>query len=330
VDAVVDLSNVTRDASLGFSYDKAAWSRWERLQSAWIRETGTGAFVLVADDTLRPRLSRADQVRYDQALQSGHLVECPTTETDGTLLARAVADQCAVISRDAFIDHRREPGVTELAVFKWSATRGRVTFRRISMERPLSLVESRRIDKQELLKMGLDSNSPVLDQPWRCTNAGCSADLVVYPNVRKGDPRCPSCDSFLTSDRPWKEPVWVKILVGDEVCVQQLLEDGDEVILGRESSPDVLDVSAFLDGSEQSRISRRHLLLRNEGGHIRAEDLDSTNGTTVASPVVGKRQWLPPARWPAGQSAGVSAGARIRLGGTALRIELSGRRVGRH
>jgi hypothetical protein len=331
VNVVVDLSNVTRDAELGFSYDKAAWARWERLRSAWMRHHPEAkSFLLVADDTLRSKLSREDRVRYDQARRTGLLIECPVRETDETLLMRAVTDAASVLSCDGFTDHLRKPGVSELKVYQWSICKGEVAFTQRSMRRPLSLVESRRVDRQKRLEMGLTTDSPVLEHRWRCTQAACSEDLVVYPNVRRGDPTCPSCDAFLVDDGEWHSPVWIKLLVGEDTHEELLLEDGDELILGREDAPDVFNVSAVLDDREGSLISRRHLLLKNESGQIRAEDLNSTNGTTVASPIAGRRAWMPPAKWPVGRAAGVPLGARIRLGGTRAIIELSGRRIGRH
>src|SRR4051794_24997860 len=102
----VDLSNVCKDETLGASFGHATWARWELLRQAWLRtQDPRSTFVLVADSSLRRALSRTDEVRLEQAAQSGSLIEVP--DADVEVLNRALEAQGTALSNDKFKDHRR-------------------------------------------------------------------------------------------------------------------------------------------------------------------------------------------------------------------------------
>ena len=327
---MVDLSNVLRDDTLTPSPRRAAWGRWDKLRGAWVRQFGVPSegFHLVADSNLRQDLSASDQVMFDNQASRGVLRT--SNYADPVLLDVAVQHGYAVISRDTFADHRKRRGVSGLSIYLWrSRPSGQVDFLRRDVSMPMSAVISFRQDNEQIKRMGLDPDASELTHKWYCRHEPCGESLVVVPDMRAGAPKCPECGSYLERGDKWDDPVWVKVLHGSEVVRFFFLEHGDEIILGRTAGDGVEEIASGLPDDEQSRISRRHLQIRNDAGTVFVTDL-SSNGCKVShADPTGRRRWLPPAPWPKNKEQALRARDRLRLNSTKIVIELSGRQIGR-
>lgn len=327
---VVDLSNVLRDEKLVQSRKLASWGRWVKLKGEWIRQFGPPerGFRLVADANLRQDLSAGDKVTFDRLASTGSLRI--SGYADPELIDLAVQLGFPVISRDSFADHMKRPGANSLHLYTWrSRPSGSVDFLRRDVSLPMSAVISFRQDHEQIKRLGLASESPELDYKWFCRHTPCPESLVVVPDMHSGKAKCPSCESFLERGDRWHDPVWIKVLHGNQVVRYFFLEHGDEVVLGRQAANGVEEIAADLPEDEQSRVSRRHLVLRNDAGTLLVTDV-SSNGCKVShADPTGRRRWMPPAPWPQNKEQALRERDRLRLSSTKLVIELSGRQIGR-
>lgn len=333
-DVVVDLSNACRDRTLGYAHGPALWARWEKLRGAWLRRTPElSRILLVADDNLRRKLTAGDVVQYDRHEDLGDLITGGPS-ADSMLLQLAQENSALVLSRDAFTEQLRTPGVSSLIVLRWEVRGSEVHFSTRSMNVPLSAVMSERDLKQLMKAQGLQTDDPVLRFRWSCRDVSCCRDIVLVPKVSpSAPPACPTCGGFLDRGQAWIRPVAVKVKVGSADPIVLWLEDGESRVIGRGEHEGSLDLSALLDeGSGRDRVSRRHLRLTNSQGQLVVEDLGSTCGTAVATPIAKgdkpQRQWLPRADLPANTPRVLHRGERLYLARTKLFVELSGQRAG--
>ncbi len=167
----VDLSNVCKDASLGVSQHHAALHRWERLHAEWLRVRGRAKFTLVADRSLLTALSRVEQARLHALVDAGQAVIVDDADTE--VLRRAIAAEGSALSNDRFVDHRRLEGLQKAHLIGWVARGSGIRFQERSLARLLSVLVSRRADKQALKDLGLRDDSTLLERKWFCRNSGC-------------------------------------------------------------------------------------------------------------------------------------------------------------
>ncbi|MEI6620742.1 MAG: FHA domain-containing protein [Actinomycetes bacterium] len=327
---LVDLSNVCRDESLGFSTEKASWPRWIRLEAAVRGHLGAEtAFHLIADTNLREFLSRSDQARFDLGVRDKSIETSATA--DQLILDDAINRGAFVLSNDGFTDYMKMPGVLDLHILRWGVRMGSVLVTEVRLQAPHSVLITERVEQEEVKRKW--ANPRDLDRKWRCRNDTCIEGLVLIPKMREGSALCPSCESYLSDEGKWRDAAMVKILCGSSEIGRLTLEDGDRCTVGRlDDGVAGFDPSAHLAPAEADKISRRHLELRNEQGRILVEDLESTNGSEVLTPTesrLRRKGWRPGVRMRPGTVVTLRRGTRVRLGGTRVVVELSGRRFGR-
>ncbi len=325
---LVDLSNACRDTALGFSSNGASWQRWLRLRAAvCVRLGDSVTFFLVADSNLRRLFSRSDQIRYDQSLADGVLEV--SDEADRLLLATAVGRNAGVLSNDRFTDYLKMPGVAKLKVLRWGVRMGTVLLSEVQMELPHSILVTERAEREERKRNWADAAD--LKRRWRCANAACPETSVLVPDFRNNSALCPRCSSYLFDDGDWNLAAMVKVLCYGEEVGRFILEDGDRLVMGAASDSGAVDISQRLKSSDAGRVSARHLEVSNADGQIFVEDLNSAHGSELLVPAdsaLRRRAWRPGARIQSGRVVALKRGFRVRLGGTQLVVELSGRQFG--
>jgi FHA domain len=288
---VVDLSNVCRDRTLGAGGRRAAWSRFERLGAAWRRQLGgPPAGLAIADANLRFLLSPADRRRLEVAERAG-AVRVARGGADAEILALAERSGALVLSMDLFRGHRRaHPWIQGCAdrFYGWEAdTRSGVRVAVRDMGRSSDHSLSRHEESDSLRGRGFDvrrrTDRSLLRHAYRCPRESClharyNPERLLVPPVRgeRRDPRCPGCGTPLVDLGRRPPAVEIVVDLDGRETLRRMLEEGEEVELGR------ADVEPR-DGAPAPReVSRRHLLLTFEDGRLLARDLGSRNGTAVA------------------------------------------------
>ena len=321
----VDLSNVCKDAGLGVG-DHAAWHRWERLRAEWLRQKGRATFLLIADASLLSALNRADQARLRAMADAGQALVVDDADTE--VLRRAVSHRGTALSNDRYVDHRRLQGLQDAQLVGWVARADGVRFRERSLARLLSVVVSRRAEKQALKDLGLREDSPELLRKWHCRDAGCGRDVVATPAMVKGIPTCGDCGGYLEAGQPWRQALWLKVMHSTTEIGRAVLEDGDLLVIGNGSDPETLPLATSPDADvDLAKLSARHAEFSNVSGHLYVRDLGSERGSAVRLPAAGERNMLlPPAPLSSQGRVAVPPGAKVVLGRTRVTCQVSGSR----
>lgn len=350
LDAVIDVSNVCYSHVLPPEGRRCpAWSRLGLVMDAWRELHGSDAGItLVADDSLAQALDDADARDLLRMRERGELQMRPTA--DELILALARDRGLHVITRDHYVDHRREHPWIERAPDRfhhWAFTGGKVRFEPLGITPTSEQSVSRAMEFTELKRFyrinPYDSrNRGILRRRWRCGNVSCREgsqwqdELLSWPLVTDGgEARCPSCRKPVEDAGP-RGPVFEAVaesrVVGDGRPAQILrfpLEPGCPVIVGRGTDQGIsLQVHDLPPEADVTRVSRRHVMLQageaaNGDRRLAATDLNSTNGTLVER-WAGTR-FLPPKPADAGSRVILGDRDRLVLGGT-VTLRLSGRR----
>lgn len=322
---VVDLSNVAKDPLLGFSTQHATLVRWDRLKTVWTQDRGIPEHVLlVADSSLNSALSRQEKLRLERWVASNHAMVVPDADVEVLRHSRAVNG--FALSNDRFVDHRRIEGLERVKLVGWVVRGGEIRLQNRSLDRLLSAMISERGYKQEMKRQGLGKAAPELKFRWRCTFDGCNEDLVLLPTNVRGSLQCPRCSSYLEQGRPWNSPIWMKILDTSGEVTRFVLEDGDQVFIGRSPSDGVISLDCLVgDGQDLSTIEERHLELHNTDGVLRIRDNGSRHGTRIRRPAAGDlNRFSPPMPILSSGYAVVGRGTKIVLGQSRVVVQISG------
>lgn len=313
--------------------------------AAWRRAHGGGARIdLVADDALVHSLDEGRE--YGRLLAARQLTVAPVADVE--ILARARDRARHVISRDHFVEYRRQHPWIEASPGRfhcWRVERGQVGITESGITPRSAQDVSRAVEFKELRQHRLDPRNPrynaILGSRWQCRDKLCpesahwQGHLLVLPMVTSGgEPRCPTCGGPLASLGARER--LSEIVVEDSASGQEImrfpLELGSPVIVGRGMSLKGVNLQVYGDPAFRSaveRVSRRHLMLRAEepraGTQRRlvATDLGSSNGTRVrraAGTGLSKAKAI-----PANTETLVMEGDQLVLG-DAITVRLSGKK----
>jgi hypothetical protein len=321
----VDLSNVTKHDLLGFSQHHAAFSRWDRLKNEWLRSRGDSfEFILIADNSLYRALSNADQRKLKDAELRGEIVLAEDADTE--ILRRAVTGGGTVLSNDRFVDHLRMPGLDSVRLVGWAVRGDNLLLVDRSLDRLRSAIISARAHKQLLKEAGLQEDSPQLRFRWFCRETTCSDDLVPVPAVKSDSTSCPSCGAFLEKGDEWRDPVWLKIMHGRTEINRFVLEEGENVFVGRAADDETISLADDFDHvSDVLALDLHQILLQNRGGKLYVIGQETARGTALRYPVGGQRNLLaPPVPVKPGEERLISIGWKIVLARTPFTVQISG------
>ncbi len=340
-DVIIDLSNTMRsqeldDTGTACRHDGrcARISRLQRLLAAWEAEIDREpAWLGVADATLHGLLCSAEEKAvYAGWKRAGLVLE--VGYADPEILAAAEKDDASVLSGDGFKSFRRLSAWVvgnHRRFVRWSVLDGMVRLHAGLVPVPMQDL-SRAEEEDDLRARGLPVHDAgaLLGQHWRCGSASCFARrlyperLGVLPSFHRGQARCPWCAGPLLPVGARAASVEVKVERDGREFRTLLLEEGDEVTVGRDRPP-VFDATAGLPADVAARISRRHVRLRFRNGRLEVQEAGSSNGS---------RLWRWDARLRRPQDSGslrgdmwtrlARADAVLLAGGVTLRM--SGRR----
>lgn len=288
----VDVSNVCWSEELPSKNGHPDLDRVIRLASAWRERYGADAeMTFVADTSLRDRLPDADRERWPALVEEWGVVEAAVADEVILPMARDNAEMM-VLSRDKFIDHRREhPWIEDHPerFLAWRMNGDSIAFVPSGVKpEPRPLVSR---EKEAKLVHAAGLATAVLRTRWSCGDPYCTAamtregELLLWPVAdAEGRVRCPFCEGPLAAIGPRRQ---TKQLVLCDMAGAELLrfpiEAGVDVVIGRGRAIYGVGVDSLPAPPERhGRISRQHLLLRlRPDGSVMAVDLGSANGTRI-------------------------------------------------
>ena len=295
---LVDLSNVCRDEGLCRRGRRADLNAFRQLTEALNEHpVRFGRLCAVADRSLFSLLEKDERAKFKQLVADQVVVE--TRMADETLIAAAFGERSSfrggiIVSRDGFADFRAKypeiQGSTQRFLDWRRDPKGKLTVRFRDMGRFTHMRISRKIEEGEYKQRRMFRTTVrdrAIHQRYRCVAADCVQAkawpdwLPQMPEYDRRDDsfRCPSCGGRLelVGTRP-KSAQLVVFVDGREAC-RLLLEEGEDLVLGRDDRKACMGLSSYVSTEMASEISRRHAQFSLERGVVRVEDLGSKNGT---------------------------------------------------
>lgn len=283
-DALVDLSNVLRDISLG-GRGLADLVRLERVGAALAALYGsaTAAMFAVADATLLARrdlFADPGQRRRLREWEESGLVHV-AGKADIPLLRIAEETGLPIITRDRFGGHRREfpwlDGSDDAILEPYTGQRGQVALRHVTLHRLTEWDESVRQEQDLLVQQGLSQQVEVLGRYWGCPEPRCPrhdpvrARFVLLPVARGGRLVCDQHGLEMLDLGPRPRVAQLKIMVRGQERHRFSVVEGKLVTVGR-SAADV-DLRPFLDAAAAGQVSREHLRFSLDAERLRVADV---------------------------------------------------------
>ena len=290
-DAIVDMSNVVRDVSLG-GRGRADLVRLERVGAALARLYGATAIAMfgVADASL---LSRHDlftdpgQRRRLREWEKSQLI-LVAGKADVPLLQIAEETGLPIITRDRFGGHRSEfpwlDGSDDAILEPHADRHGQVTLRHVALGRLAEWDESVRQEHDLLVQQGLSRQVEALGRYWSCPEPRCPrhdpirSRFVLLPVARGGRLVCDQHGLEMRDLGPRPRVAQMKIMQQGQERQRFSVVQGRPVMVGR--SPEGVDLSPFLDGAAARRVSRKHLMFSLDSDRLMVMDV-SRHGTVL-------------------------------------------------
>ncbi|WP_129841539.1 FHA domain-containing protein [Streptomyces sp. RFCAC02] len=303
-DALVDLSDVVRDARLGRhgarSLDRLRLvieALGDRLRDQWV------TVHAIADPRLRTRRTEfPDRTEPDllaRLIRDGLVAELPDARE--ALLDIAGMTGLPVIGRDSYDDLRGgHPWVQgNTAQFLMPRPAPARTVRLTARDMGVHAADRAPRPRRPLVD--------VVARHWRCPERTCSlydrrrGEAVQLPRVRGGEPQCEWHGLPLADDGPRPGVAGLRLRCGPDAVHRLALDAGTTVVLGRAPGP-ALDGERTIaidrciaDGGSPPdaggrRVSRRHLEIRVGADALRLRNL-SRHGTRLWRPGPGAGTW---------------------------------------
>ncbi len=312
VEAIVDVANIVRERSGedGRPADLARLSAVVGALADRLRDNDVLVYGLVDASLLTDRSLTPDERGELAAWAAEHRIEV-VPDADPRILELAELLSIPVVSNDRFLDFYRThtwiPGSRGRFLTHHHDPGGRVRVRprvmdvpeewRLSRKEEESLLKSARLYERETGRGRTD----ILTRRWLCPAEGCTwfgrkqtRNVRPVP-VRKGsDVVCPDHGLRLRDAGPRPACVQMKVVVDGRVRSRFLVDEGQEVLVGRApSGPRVCRLEPWLDAATAAWTSRTHLSLRLDArGGLVVRDR-STNGTRVRDTRPdGRVEWL--------------------------------------
>ncbi|OLT36425.1 hypothetical protein BJF84_10430 [Rhodococcus sp. CUA-806] len=243
---MIDMSNVCWDKSIASQGTAGPrMLRFERVHEALLDADPNASIEVVADNSLRHTLVDTSAREWREIRDRYSIAEVPVA--DELILLRASSEpDMVVVSRDQFMDHRKEhPWITEQPHrFMKPVTRsGSVHLVPSGIRFEPHQAVSRMVEAKEFKRLGIDLNAHgnIMGSHWKCVNSRCLQSqlwdmLLLWPAVdQSGHARCPTCTEPLTAAGP--RPTTRQLIVFDSATKQEVLrfpvQQGTPLIVGR-------------------------------------------------------------------------------------------------
>jgi hypothetical protein len=290
-DALLDMSNVLRDTSLG-GRGPADLVRLEHVGAALATLYGAAQVAMfgVADSSLLTRSDLFLDPRQRRMLrdwgESGLFLT--VGKADIALLQIAGETGLPIITRDRFGGHRREfPWLngSEDAILEPQADHhGGIFLRHVTLTRKTDWEISLSEENDLLVQQGLSRQVEVLGRYWSCPEPRCprhdpaSSSFVLLPLAKGGRLVCDQHGLEMADMGPRPRVAQLKIMRDGREQHRFTVTDDEPVIVGRSAGQ--VNLSPFLDEIPRRGVSRAHLSFDLGSGYLTVTDL-SLNGTVL-------------------------------------------------
>jgi hypothetical protein len=290
-DALVDMSNVMRNTTLG-GRGPADIGRLTRVGRALAELYGATeiAMFCIADTVLladRDLFADPGQRRQLRDLEQEGLI-LVVGKADVPLLRIAEETGLPVITGDRFVGHRREfpwlDGSDDAVLEPYADRDGEICLRHVTLH-PRADWDKSRAEEIDLLKQqGLSKRVEALGRYWGCPEPRCPRNdpmhsrFVLLPVARGGRLLCDQHGVEMRDLGPRPMAAQLKIMRDGKERHRFTVADGNPVIVGRDA-PEV-NLTPFLDEANYRRVSRAHLRFDLSPGGLTVTDT-SRNGTVL-------------------------------------------------
>ena len=290
----VDVTNVCRDHRL------PGWVDFQRLElvlNAWRTQISRHAeFHLVADRSLLDDFSRRERRTAKRMQRAGGLFV--HSQADAPLLNHAEAHDGSVLSRDRFLDARRDrPWVPE-RFFTWEVEKSLQIVRLASRNtQPFDI--SRKLEQKLARAQGLpDLRHPAARRRWACvsevaclTRESAPAFLRVLPVLEGDSTLCPGCRQPLRDLGMRPSEAELKVIVDDRDLARFTVRQGERVAFGRLLLPNTAELAELAREGAFAGVGRVHADLRISGKRLAVRPVDDRHVVSVLPWDAAKRRF---------------------------------------
>lgn len=332
----VDVSSVCRDERLPGSVD---FTRLELVLEAWREQMdGFAKFYLAADRSLL-REMKPDVRRVAEDMRDKGELDL-FREADDALLDHAEKHGGCVLSRDRFLDKRRDYEWVRERFYTWEIGKSKEGKNRVRITRqPSCNTQSFDISRAVEQKWAKSRGFPNLQHPaakelWRCVSDDPCLTRQITPNalkvlpILKGDVAlCPGCEKPLLSlgERPAEAEL--KLVFEGTTLAWFTLKAGEEVTFGRSTMPDTAALAELARKGAFDGVGRAHADLRMEGKLVAIRPVDDKHQVEVATWDTQERDFDKPREIPHGDGFTTIGTRDVILIGNRLELVRSGRSI---
>jgi hypothetical protein len=273
----VDVANVCRDHRLP---GEVSLQRLELMLIAWRTQISRHAeFHLVADRSLLGDFSRHDKRQAKQMRRAGVLFVHP--KADAPLLVHAETHGGSVLSRDRFLDARRERSWVPERFFTWEIGDS-VQIVRQGSRNTQAFDVSRKLEQKLAQAQGLSSlGHPTTKRRWACvsevpclTRESAPDFLRVLPVLELDVALCPGCRQPLRDLGMRPSEAELKVVADERTLARFTVRQGERVAFGRLILPNTTELAELAQQGAFAGVGRVHADLRLSGKRVAVRPVD--------------------------------------------------------
>lgn len=210
------------------------------------------------------------------------------SKADEPLLDHAEAHSGSVLSRDRFLDARRERSWVPERFFTWEVDEA-VQIVRQGSRNTQAFDVSRKLEQKLAQAQGLPSlRHPATRRRWACvseipclTRESAPDFLRVLPLLELDVALCPGCRQPLRDLGMRPTEAELKVVVDEKTVARFTVRQGEKVSFGRLILPDTAELSELARKGTFAGVGRAHADLRLSGKRVAIRPVDDRHSVTL-------------------------------------------------
>jgi hypothetical protein len=203
-------------------------------------------------------------------------------------LSHAEAHGGSVLSRDRFLDARRDRPWVPQRFFTWEVEKSVQIVRQTSRNtQPFDV--SRKLEQKLAQAQGLpDLRHPAARRRWACvsevpclTRESAPAFLRVLPALEGDSALCPGCRRPLHDLGVRPSEAELKVIVDDRTLARFTVRQGERIAFGRLLLPNTVELAALAREGAFAGVGRVHADLRISGKRLAVRPVDDRHAVSV-------------------------------------------------